>query len=71
MGLRRAGFTIEQRLELKRLYHLLFRRKLKLKSALADAAKEFNSPTARVLIEFVASAKRGLCADTGITADEE
>ena len=25
VGLRRAGFTTEQRLELKRLYHLLFR----------------------------------------------
>ncbi|MCI0539915.1 MAG: acyl-ACP--UDP-N-acetylglucosamine O-acyltransferase [Verrucomicrobiales bacterium] len=71
VGLRRAGFTIEQRLELKQLYHLLFRSKLKLSTALAEAAKQFTSRSARLLIDFVASAKRGLCADTGMTDDEE
>ncbi len=71
VGLRRAGFTAEQRLELKRLYQLLFRRKLKLKTALAEAAKEFNSPISAVLMEFVASAKRGLCADLGVAAEKE
>jgi UDP-N-acetylglucosamine acyltransferase len=71
VGLRRAGFTIEQRLELKRLYHLLFRRQLKLKSALAEARAQFTSPSASVLMAFVASTKRGLCKDTGVGADEE
>jgi UDP-N-acetylglucosamine acyltransferase len=71
VGLRRAGFTIEQRLELKRLYHLLFRRQLKLKSALAEATAQFASPIASVLITFVASTKRGLCKDTGVWTDEE
>jgi UDP-N-acetylglucosamine acyltransferase len=62
VGLRRAGFTSEQRLELKRLYQVLFRREASLKAALDDAASAFKSDVARVLIDFVASAKRGVCA---------
>ena len=71
VGLRRAGFTNQERVELKRLYHLLFRRKAKLRAALADATKQFTSTSATVLIEFVASARRGLCADTGASPDTE
>ena len=45
IGLRRAGFTAEQRLELKRLYHLLFRGGKNLRAALAEAQK--NLPARR------------------------
>jgi len=65
VGLRRAGFTGEQRLELKRLYHLLFRSRLKLSEAVARGRKESTGEAARLLLDFVASTKRGLCADTG------
>jgi UDP-N-acetylglucosamine acyltransferase len=65
IGLRRAGFTAEQRLELKRLYHLLFRGGKNLREALAEAQKEFASAPARVLLDFIAGAKRGVCADSG------
>lgn len=65
VGLRRAGFTPQQRLELRKLYHALFRSGKSLRAALAGAQKEFSSPAARVLLEFVAEARRGLCADTG------
>jgi UDP-N-acetylglucosamine acyltransferase len=68
VGLRRAGFTSDQRLELKRLYHALFRSGLKASAALAAAQAEFTSPTAAILLEFVASSKRGLCADVGAAA---
>ena len=37
VGLRRAGFTAEQRLELKRLYHLLFRSGKNLRKAPTEA----------------------------------
>ena len=70
-SVRRAGFTNERRLELKRLYHALFRSGEKLSVALAAARKEFKSDDARVLLEFVAKTKRGICADTGKTAEEE
>jgi UDP-N-acetylglucosamine acyltransferase len=70
VGLRRAGFTAEQRLELRKLYHALFRSRKNLRTALAAARKDFRSPAAKVLLEFAADAKRGLCADTG-RADNE
>jgi UDP-N-acetylglucosamine acyltransferase len=65
VGLRRAGFTSAQRLELKRLYHLLFRGGHPLRSALAAARFEFHSDHARVLLDFLAESKRGVCADAG------
>ena len=65
VGLRRAGFTAEQRLELKKLYHLLFRGGKNLRAALAELQKKFTSPTAKILLDFVADAKRGVCADSG------
>ena len=63
VGLRRAGATGEQRLELKQLYHILFRRRTGLKAALEDAAARFASVLARAMIEFVATSKRGVCVD--------
>jgi UDP-N-acetylglucosamine acyltransferase len=66
IGLRRAGFTADERLELKKLYHKLFRFREKLATALAEAREEFKSAPAKVLLDFVASAQRGDCRDTGI-----
>lgn len=65
VGLRRAGFTGEARLELKRLYHALFRGGKNLKLAITAARGEFSTPAAKVLLDFVAGAKRGVCADVG------
>lgn len=70
IGLRRASLTSEERLELKRLYHLLFREGQKMKSAIAAARMQFTSPTATELIDFVASSTRGVCRDTGIDYSE-
>jgi UDP-N-acetylglucosamine acyltransferase len=70
VGLRRAGFTAEQRLELKKLYHALFRSGKSLRTAIAEAQKKFSSPAAKVLLDFAADAKRGLCSDTGRANDE-
>jgi len=66
VGLRRAGVGAAERLQLKKLYHLLFRSGQNLRPALALARKEFMGPAARTLIEFVAASKRGICSDTGI-----
>jgi len=71
VGLRRAGFTAEQRLELKRAYHRLFRSGLKRAEALTRARGEFGTGTpAWELIDFVSTSKRGVCADTGRRRDE-
>lgn len=63
VGLRRAGFTSEQRLELKKLYHALFRSGNNLGRAVAEAREGFPGAIAQTLLEFVAAAKRGVCAD--------
>jgi UDP-N-acetylglucosamine acyltransferase len=68
VGLRRAGLTGEERLELRRLYHRLFRSGKPFREALAAAQAEFSSAPAKILLAFAATTQRGLCADTGETA---
>jgi UDP-N-acetylglucosamine acyltransferase len=63
VGLRRAGFTAEQRLELKAVYRALFRSGQNLRAALVEAQARFAKGPARTLLDFVAAAKRGVCAD--------
>jgi UDP-N-acetylglucosamine acyltransferase len=63
IGLRRAGFTPEQRLQLKAAYRLLFRSGKNLRAAVAEAQVNFPDGPARTLVDFVASAKRGVCSD--------
>jgi UDP-N-acetylglucosamine acyltransferase len=73
VGLRRAGFSAAQRLELKQLYHALFRAGQNLRSALAEARGTFSTPAAKVMLDFLAESKRGVCADVrrGAGAAEE
>lgn len=63
VGLRRAGLSSAQRLELRRLYHVLFRSPKKLREALAEARAQFNSPAALAVLDFVESTRRGICSD--------
>jgi acyl-[acyl carrier protein]--UDP-N-acetylglucosamine O-acyltransferase len=55
---------------LKRIYHWLFRSGKNLRAAIGDAQKEFTSPAAKTLLDFVAGAKRGVCRDVGGVAGE-
>jgi UDP-N-acetylglucosamine acyltransferase len=70
IGLRRAGFTPEQRLELKKIYRVLFRSGKNLRGAVAAAREQFSSETARTLLDFVATAKRGVCSDISHSREE-
>jgi len=65
VGLRRAGLTPAERLELKRLYRLLFREGKNLRAALASARRTFSSAPAKVMMAFLAASKRGVCSDVG------
>lgn len=65
IGLRRANYTAEQRLELKALYHDLFRTRGKFQELLAAARKSYKSEPARLMIDFVANSKRGICRNLG------
>jgi UDP-N-acetylglucosamine acyltransferase len=63
IGLRRAGISPSDRLELKRLYKLLFRSGLNLPKALEAATGEFHSEPAKIFINFVGRTGRGVCRD--------
>ena len=71
IGLRRAGVTSEQRLELRKLYHLLFRGGQRMSLAVAAAREQFTSAPALALLDFVAATKRGICADRSKQHEEE
>lgn len=61
VGLRRAGITAADRLELKRLYRFLFLSGKNLRAALVQAELEFTGASAQALLRFVAESKRGVC----------
>lgn len=65
VGLRRAGFPAGDRIELKRLYHHLFRGPGTLRERLESSRGQFGAEPCLQMIEFVAGAKRGVCRDTG------
>ncbi len=65
VGLRRAGLTPAERLELKQLYHALFREGVNLRDAMVAAQKKFLSVPAQAMLAFVAASRRGVCFDTG------
>jgi UDP-N-acetylglucosamine acyltransferase len=68
VGLRRAGLTPATRLELKQLYHALFRGGRNLRAAVADARKTFSSAPARAMLDFIAASARGVCSDVSETS---
>jgi len=70
IGLRRAGLSAAERLELKRLYQKLFLSGLNLSQAAAGARKEFTSASARHLLDFIAASKRGVCRHRGLAYGE-
>lgn len=65
VGLRRAGLTPEERLELKKAYRMLFRSGLNVRAAVAVAQKEFVRGPAKTFVDFIAASKRGVCMDAG------
>lgn len=70
VGLRRAGFTTTERMELKRLYHALFASGVGLRAALTQARSSFGGTAAQTLLEFVAQSKRGVCTAKGQAGDD-
>jgi UDP-N-acetylglucosamine acyltransferase len=65
VGLRRAGVTPEERVELKRIYRILFRSGRLLGEAVTEARNSAHSPHSRALVDFVAASERGVCTDIG------
>jgi UDP-N-acetylglucosamine acyltransferase len=71
VGLRRAGFSVEERMELKRLYHALFRGGQNLRTAAANARSVFTAGPSQTMLDFIDTARRGVCNDAGAEPDSE
>ncbi len=71
IGLRRAGFNPQQRMELRKLYHALFRGGQNVTTAAKALSKTVEAGPARELLDFVLSSKRGVCARFVSTNDED
>lgn len=65
VGLRRAGYNSEQRLELKKLYHTLFRSDKLFRERLEEAKANFSGDVSKVMLDFISSSKRGVVPDSG------
>jgi len=61
VGLRRAGFNSDQRMEIKRIYTTLFRSGLSMLQAVERIRAEFSGDIAAEIADFVASSERGIC----------
>jgi UDP-N-acetylglucosamine acyltransferase len=70
IGLRRAQFSAEERLQLKRLYHKLFLSGQNLSGAVAAARLEFTSASAVTMLDFIAASRRGVCRHRGAETDD-
>jgi len=71
VGLRRMNYSAEERLELRQLYKFIFRGGKNLRAAVTEAKGKFTRPASKIMLEFVAAAKRGVCSDTGQRTQEE
>lgn len=65
IGMRRAGLTAEERLQVQRLYRALFRQGAIFKAALAAARQQFPCAPCQGFLDFVAGSKRGVCFENG------
>ena len=72
VGLKRAGFVLEQIRSLRRAYSLLYRERLKLDEALRRIEAEAACEETRHLVDFVRRCKRGIARPRArLTADED
>jgi len=62
VGMKRAGFSPEERAQVKKAFMLLYRSGLNVKQAVEKGRSEFTSGPAMEIWQFVEQTKRGICA---------
>ncbi len=70
VGLKRAGFSVEQIKNIKYAFKTLFFKGLKLSQALDILEKENISPEVNHIVEFCRNSKRGIARPRGFLSDE-
>jgi UDP-N-acetylglucosamine acyltransferase len=63
VGLRRGGFTPEQRSRIKGVYRLLYRSGLALTESLLQAEHQYPGPETDTIVQFIQSSRRGIVSD--------
>ena len=63
VGLKRAGFSLDQVRALKNAYRILYRSGLKLEAALQQIEAECATPETLHLVRFIRSSERGICRE--------
>jgi UDP-N-acetylglucosamine acyltransferase len=71
VGMRRGGVSSADRLELRRLYHHLFRKGLPLQAAVEQARADFKSEPSRRLLDFIGSSRRGIITEKSGSGTDE
>jgi UDP-N-acetylglucosamine acyltransferase len=61
VGLKRAGFTLEQIGAIRQAYRILYRSGLRLEDALTRIENELDDDNARELVRFIRKSQRGIC----------
>ena len=61
VGLKRAGFSQEERSQVKEAYKLIYRSKLILAEALAKIEEQLDSDPVKELVAFCGESQRGIC----------
>jgi UDP-N-acetylglucosamine acyltransferase len=64
VGLKRAGFSLEEIKTLKTSYRLLYRSGLKQEEALRRIEVDLPGPHVRELASFIRSSQRGICRES-------
>ena len=70
VGLKRAGFTLEQLGALKKAYRILYRSRLRLEDALVRIENELDDDNARDLVRFIRGSQRGICRPAQLSKTE-
>ena len=71
VGLKRAGFSLDEIRTLKNAYRILYREGLKQEEALARIEKEWPGEHTAHLLDFIRRSKRGICRERAKAAREE
>jgi len=71
IGMRRAGFSLAERMQVKRAFTLLYRSGLNVIQAVDRMRQEFTEGLAMELMQFVADSRRGICPMAGSPTGQE
>jgi UDP-N-acetylglucosamine acyltransferase len=71
VGLKRAGFTLDEIKLLKQAFKLLYRSHLKQDEALTQIETELPSPHTKHLVDFIRQSKRGICGAHAAGREED